>query len=207
MVEASQFTMPIGRKAIQREQLHMIVSSDGYVGLSHTDGDLVDVAGAIDPKSITKRGGIAAVVSEILGGEDESRSVDEKSNNGFEKSSNQWLATPTLTRTSTRVANDRVFLLGDSIGYVEPFTGEGMSWALASAEAVMPIVSRTIGYTWSESNSKDWTSWVDSQRRRKQKTCWWISRQLRRLSVAAWTLRLCNSIYPIRAALIKKVTS
>ena len=207
MVEASQFAMPSGRKTIQREQLHMIVSSDGYVGLSHTDGNLVDVAGAIDPKSIAKRGGIAAVVSEILGGEDEFHSVDEKSNNGSEKSSDQWSATPTLTRTSTRVANDRVFLLGDSIGYVEPFTGEGMSWALASAEAVMPIVSRTIGYTWSESNSKDWTSWVDSQRRGKQRTCWWISRQLRRLSVAAWTLRLCNSIYPIRAALIKKVTS
>jgi flavin-dependent dehydrogenase len=100
-----------------------------------------------------------------------------------------------------------VFLLGDSIGYVEPFTGEGMSWAFASAEAIMPLVSRTVGSPWDESLSREWTAWVQSQRRHKQNTCWWISRQLRRLSVAAWTLRLCNSIYPIRAALIRKVTS
>jgi flavin-dependent dehydrogenase len=33
-----------------------------------------------------------------------------------------------------------VLPLGDSAGYVEPFTGEGMSWAVASARALAPLV-------------------------------------------------------------------
>jgi menaquinone-9 beta-reductase len=216
MVSISQFSSVNSQVALPANQLQMIVSKEGYVGISHTDGNLVDVAGAIDPKSIAKRGGVAETVCRIIeGGSDSSLFVSKKSNGKLaslpedvsEGNSEDWLATPALTRSSTRVASDRVFLLGDSIGYIEPFTGEGMSWALASAEAVMPLVSKSIGSTWHDGLSHEWTSWVDSQRRQKQKTCWWISRQLRRLSVAAWTLRLCNSIYPIRAAIIKKVTS
>ncbi len=211
MVPASQFRPEGLRGSFPANQLQMIVSKDGYVGLSHTDGEFVDVAGAIDPKAISSNGGIAKTICRIIGDCKDGPLFAEKM--GVEMKSLQadasedWLATPALTRSSKRVASDRVFLLGDSIGYIEPFTGEGMSWALASAEAVMPLVSRAISSPWHEGLSQEWTTWVDSQRRQKQKTCWWISRQLRRLSVAAWTLRLCNSIYPIRAALIKKVTS
>ena len=34
--------------------------------------------------------------------------------------------------------------LGDAAGYVEPFTGEGMAWALASARAVVPLAERAV---------------------------------------------------------------
>ncbi len=220
MVSTNQFCSANSQGSFPANQLQMIVSKDGYVGISHTDGDLVDVAGAIDPKSIAKRGSIAKIVCGIIGDDKDGplfafkkpaskidSFLEDISDDMSQDPSEDWLATPALTRSSTRVASDRVFLLGDSIGYIEPFTGEGMSWALASAEAVMPLVSRSIGSPWHEGLSHEWTSWVDSQRRQKQITCWWISRQLRRLSVAAWTLRLCNSIYPIRAAIIKKVTS
>ena len=45
----------------------------------------------------------------------------------------QWRGTPPLTRRAPSLAAERVFVLGDAAGYVEPFTGEGMAWALASA--------------------------------------------------------------------------
>jgi flavin-dependent dehydrogenase len=35
-----------------------------------------------------------------------------------------------------------LFVLGDAAGYVEPFTGEGMAWAFAGAEAVVPYVKQ-----------------------------------------------------------------
>ena len=37
-----------------------------------------------------------------------------------------------------------LFVLGDAAGYVEPFTGEGMAWAFAAAEAVVPLAIRAI---------------------------------------------------------------
>ncbi len=48
---------------------------------------------------------------------------------------------PMLTRRRSAVeAEARVFVLGDAAGYIEPFTGEGMTWALESAERVVPFV-------------------------------------------------------------------
>ena len=50
-----------------------------------------------------------------------------------------WKGTPALTRQSTTVSAHRAFVLGDAAGYVEPFTGEGMKWAVASGTAIAPI--------------------------------------------------------------------
>lgn len=56
-----------------------------------------------------------------------------------------WRGTPALTRRRTRISEERVFVLGDAAGYVEPFTGEGMAWALASGAAVAPLAARAVG--------------------------------------------------------------
>ena len=38
------------------------------------------------------------------------------------------------------MAGYRVMVVGDSCGYVEPFTGEGMSWAIRGAIAVTSVL-------------------------------------------------------------------
>ena len=113
-------------------QLHMLVGKNGYAGICSTDGNCVDIAAAIDPASIQTLGGIEQVVRGIL------KECNAPRIQWPEFS--PWMATPALTRNSSKVVDRCVFLIGDAIGYVEPFTGEGMSWALASAEAVMPHV-------------------------------------------------------------------
>ena len=52
------------------------------------------------------------------------------------------MGTIPLTRRLSRPAARGIFVLGDAAGYVEPFTGEGMAWAFAGAEAVVPFVIR-----------------------------------------------------------------
>ena len=44
-------------------------------------------------------------------------------------------------RQTNRLSAQRVFLLGDAAGYAEPFTGEGIGWALSSAVAITPVVT------------------------------------------------------------------
>ena len=72
---------------------------------------------------------------------------------GLEKFS--WRGTPPLTRRQPRVAADRVFVLGDAAGYVEPFTGEGIAWALTSGASVVKLVRRAVRQ-WDPSLIREW---------------------------------------------------
>ena len=56
----------------------------------------------------------------------------------------RWLGTLPLTQHSRRLSAERIVLLGDAAGYVEPFTGEGIGWALASAATAAPWIARNL---------------------------------------------------------------
>ena len=55
-----------------------------------------------------------------------------------------WRGTPGLTSRPERIGAERLFVLGDAAGYVEPFTGEGIAWALTSARALCPLALRAV---------------------------------------------------------------
>jgi hypothetical protein len=180
-------------------RLRMIVGADGYFGSCYTDGGLINVAGAIDPVAIRDRGSIDAVFSNLLRGAD---AVDEQ----FDER-HAWSSTPPLTRRTFPLAHDRALLLGDAMGYVEPFTGEGMSWALASAESVMTIVKSSIQFGWQPALAQQWSDSLVRGRARKQWICRWLAGQLRRPRLAAWVMRACDLLVPLRSTLVKEVCS
>ncbi len=179
--------------------LSMFVERDGYVGVSRTDGPFLNVAAAISPETIRANKSISDVIRGL--------SIGSLPPNVTLDCNTTWLATPALTRYSDMVADERVFLMGDAIGYVEPFTGEGMSWALASAEAVIPLVLENVRHGWSPKLEIHWTKWIQQQRKRKQGTCRWIARKLRHPHLALCIVRLCNILGPLRSVIIKKVSS
>jgi flavin-dependent dehydrogenase len=67
----------------------------------------------------------------------------------------EWRGTPPLTRRLTPPAMHRVFVLGDAAGYIQPFTGEGISWALAAGQAVTELAVRGARH-WHPSLEKEW---------------------------------------------------
>ena len=76
------------------------------------------------------------------------------------------------------VANDRVALVGDAAGYVEPFTGEGMSWALTSAEVLGEVVA--------DQSPGDWTPAVARRYARAWRDR--IGRRQWRCRLVSWSL-------------------
>ena len=56
----------------------------------------------------------------------------------------QWKGTRHLTCRALRCGEHRLLKVGDAVGYVEPFTGEGIEWALASALRVAPIAMEAL---------------------------------------------------------------
>jgi flavin-dependent dehydrogenase len=106
--------------------LHMHVGRDGYVGMVRLEDGLVDVAAAVDPRALRTHGP-GVVVAEVL------RTCGAQADWA---SSVRWHGTPPLTRRRERVAQTGVFVVGDAAGYVEPFTGEGMAWAVGAGAGV-----------------------------------------------------------------------
>ncbi|MEZ6119729.1 MAG: NAD(P)/FAD-dependent oxidoreductase [Pirellulaceae bacterium] len=114
----------------EAETIHMAVGATGYVGCVRLENQQFNLAAAIDPKDVVARGAVPAIC-EILGEENAAKIVLESA---------VIQGTRLLSCDSARVAEARLFLVGDAMGYAEPFTGEGMTWALRSAQEVVPWV-------------------------------------------------------------------
>lgn len=183
---------------LDQQSLHMLVAPNGYVGLCKTDGGYYDIAAALDPEAVHGKNSIPATIDSII------------DYCGYRPDSvwhtKPWMTTPHLTRASDPVAVPRVFLVGDSIGYIEPFTGEGMSWALASGFAVVPLIAEAIRCNSYEDSSSKWNQWAIQQRRFSQSVCRWVAKQARMPRRAQWVLRVCDWFPPIRNWIVRKAT-
>ena len=127
------------------EGITMRCAEAGYVGSSRlSDGRWV-VAAALAPEAIRAEGAGGAVHSVLR---------ETGISDGFETSL-RWNAVGHLTRRRAARARGRVLLVGDAAGYVEPLTGEGMSWGVCRAADVVPYADRVdsgedVTHAWSE---------------------------------------------------------
>lgn len=147
--------------------IHMVCGTGGYVGLVRLEDDRIDLAAALDPTFVRKCGGMGRAIATLL------TAANWPLPDELETLS--WKGTPLLSRRPRRVAVERMLAIGDAAGYVEPFTGEGMAWALAGAVAVAPLLARG----WSPSLMEEWPRVHSRTVRRRQGTAW----------IAAMTLR------------------
>ena len=109
----------------------MAIGAGGYVGMVRLEDGSLNVAATFDPALVRRMRTPGAAALEVL--EEAGAPVVAGLANA------EWRGTAGLTRRTIPLAHDRLFFLGDAAGYVEPFTGEGIAWALASARAVEPL--------------------------------------------------------------------
>ena len=123
------FDLPVG-------ELLMAVGRGGYCGIVLLEDQRVDVAAAVDRQALAAAGGVAGAVAAIL--KDAAGGAAWGNRLGEILSRAAFQATPPLTRSAAVVAGatGSILRVGDAAGYVEPFTGEGMGWALAGGRLV-----------------------------------------------------------------------
>ncbi len=134
--------LPEAPPQIESGQIHMACAAEGYVGLVRVENDQLVIASALDQGYIRRSGGPASAISSILHASGIPAIPD--------LANATWKGTPPLTRRATRHTAERVLVLGDAGSYVEPFTGEGMAWALESAHAADLTVNDRLGGNWAE---------------------------------------------------------
>jgi flavin-dependent dehydrogenase len=164
--------------------IFMAVGRGGYVGLVRLEDGRLDVAAAFDPGFVRTCGGPGPAAAAKL------REAGFPAVPGLEEL--PWRGTPALTRTARRVAGERWFAVGDAAGYVEPFTGEGMAWAVASGNAVAPLAARP----WRPALAREWEATHSRLIRSRQTVCRATAWVLRSPRLSRFAVRLL-SIAPI----------
>ncbi len=111
-------SLPAGRVVL-------CVGRGGYVGVVRLGDGSADVAAAVDPARAREAGGPVALMSRWL------------RDAGLEAlaPATRVHGTAMLTRRRVSLGGRGLIVVGDAAGYVEPFTGEGMTWALLGGEA------------------------------------------------------------------------
>lgn len=117
---------------LERGTLSMVCSPIGYVGCVHDELGQAVWGAAVRPAAFREAGSPALVVQRIM--QQARMSMD-----GLPSES--WKGTPLLTRRST-ASTGRTYNVGDSLGYVEPVTGEGMSWGLLTGAECGSLIAQ-----------------------------------------------------------------
>ncbi|HEY2882271.1 MAG TPA: hypothetical protein VGJ15_07550, partial [Pirellulales bacterium] len=89
------------------------------------------------------------------------------------------------SRRANRTAAHRIVLLGDAAGYAEPFTGEGIGWAIQSALSATTIVQQNL-IEWDDQAIERWQKAQTGRLEREQMICRGLTSLLRR----PWAVRL-----------------
>lgn len=169
--------------------LSMAVADEGYLGVARLANREFRIAAAIDAAfassgvdwgawmaGILKRCGLPAIKGLATG---------------------HVKGTIPLTRSTSQPAGERIFLLGDAAGYIEPITGEGMTWALVAAASLAPI-AESAASAWEAHYATQWEQQLHLHVQRHQKLNRWLSAALQSPFCSRWLFRL-TSQFPAAA--------
>ncbi|MGE3182753.1 MAG: NAD(P)/FAD-dependent oxidoreductase [Phycisphaerae bacterium] len=136
------------------QTIRMCISADGYVGVVHVEDGTLALAAAVNPRILKSSGGLGVAVQRIMrmSGARFLPAVEDL----------RWRGTPPLSRRHTAPDSPRIFVVGDAAGYVEPFTGEGMAWALMAGNEVIAHVERRLLHP----SARDGQRWIRARDRK-----------------------------------------
>jgi flavin-dependent dehydrogenase len=170
--------------------IHMALGPGGYVGVVRLADGTLDVAAALAPRGPGSGARPEEAVRRLL----EDAGFPPLAGTPLEG----WRGTPRLTRSLPTRGADRLFAVGDAAGYVEPFTGEGIGWALSGARTLAPIALEGIR-DWRPELLEAWDRAYEGSIGRAARLCRGLAWGLRRPAVARAGLRALSR-FPVLAA-------
>lgn len=151
--------------------IYMACVRGAYLGMVRLEDGRLNLAAACDAQLLRRAGSPTQLAARLL--------QEVALPFPAELTTAAWQGTPPLTRSRRRLADERLFVLGDAATYVEPFTGEGMAWALQAAILVGPFASEAIE-RWTSSLTEQWEACYATQLAARQRTCQRVAQLLRR---------------------------
>ena len=168
--------------------IHMGWFRHGYIGAVEVEQGRLCIAAAIGPMWLRQQPDTAAALTRAAAaaGMPPLLPVERSMLRG----------TPLLTRHHPILGGPRLLAVGDAAGYVEPFTGEGMTWAMASALAVTPFIMENLS-RWDEATPAHWTDHWQRMLHARHRTCGLVSAALRSGWLVPAAVRLLAECPPL----------
>lgn len=177
--------------------IHMACHPFGYAGLvSHENGQF-HIAAAVSTRWLKTYRSPGTAIAEIL--ESNRWPIPQ----GLANS--RFHGTPRLRSSRRPVAAARVFLVGDAAGYVEPFTGEGMAWALAGGRAAALRLPAAIAGTQHGKAALDWDQTYRELIGTRQRWCKWSTDLLRHPTWTRMGVRLLGITPHLASPMIRSI--
>ena len=124
-------TVDAGGCGLPRGTINMFMGVGGYVGVVRMEEGRLHLAAAVHAGACRDAGGPGRMMMRLIG--DCGVQVPQLADAAI-------LGTGPLTRRRRVIGGHRVLAAGDACGYVEPFTGEGIAWALRSAGELVRLL-------------------------------------------------------------------
>jgi flavin-dependent dehydrogenase len=176
--------------------IYMAYSPHGYLGLVRLENGQTDIAAAITTPYLRSCGKASAAAEGIL------------RTTGWPVPTDlhtiEWKGTVPLTRRRNRVAADRIFVIGDAASYVEPFTGEGIAWALQSALEVAPLAVQGATH-WNEDLIWRWEHTYRRSIRTKQQPTAMVAELLRHPFMASFASDILNRVPSLAQRVVQSI--
>jgi flavin-dependent dehydrogenase len=181
---------------VPRGRIVMVVARGGYVGLTRVEADRINIAAALDADVLRTSPSVGDAIGSILSAAGIAVPA------GLNQAA--WRGRPPLTSRPGRVAAERLFVIGDASGYVEPFTGEGIAAAFESALALAPLLVPAAKH-WQGSLSEMWEAVHRRAVRERQGASRVLAWTLRRPWTTAAALGVCRAFPPAANYLIGRI--
>jgi flavin-dependent dehydrogenase len=174
----------------------MHVGRGGYVGTVRYNDGRVHIAAAMSAASCRTAGGPAKLVETIF----RECGVTERAQSGAAR----FHGTGLLTRRRLKLGGHRVLAVGDACGYVEPFTGEGIAWAIRGAKEVVQVLPKS-STTWSQEIPAAWARRHRAVIGMRQQGCTLLRQALHRPALARFSIAIATGFPAVSAALVRQI--
>jgi flavin-dependent dehydrogenase len=178
--------------------IYMACGARGYVGLVRLEDGRLNIAAAFDSEALRESGHAGNEADKILHEAGLPPIADILQV--------PWKGTPRLTRRAKSLAAERLFVLGDAASFVEPFTGEGIAWALRSAIAVAPLAARAVR-DWKPRLEKEWNDTFHREVERRQIVCRLTAALLHRPRLTTMLVRLLGLFPSLSNPVLRRLNS
>ncbi len=164
--------------------IYMACGRPGYAGIVRREDERLEVAAAVHP-AFLKSSTPAVCVHAVF--EEAGLAIPQGLSEAV------WMGTSPLPRTRRLLAGQRFFVLGDASGFVEPFTGEGIFWALLQARELVALL-QSHQFNWETDLGEKWQRKHAHLLGKRKKLCRLIGATLR------WRMLRCFMVEAIRRA-------